>query len=128
LVHTAYDGYSNPEYVYDCACKYKGVRFIMSHLGLRKECDECISYLAERDNLFCDIAWVAVDTTLKVISMVGDKKIMYGSDNPTKGLMTYAYPFTNRIYLNDFQKLVNQETYRKIMRDNAINIFHLKEI
>lgn len=125
LIHTEEDGYSNVRYVYEVSKKYPNVRFIMSHLGCGTDHMEAITYLEERKNLYTDTAWIRPTSIKKIISDIGYEKIMFGTDNPTFGIDTYAYRTTNYIYLNKLKEQISSEAYQYIMYQNAINFFNL---
>ena len=127
LVHTAKDTLSKVKHVFEMAKKYPDVKFIMSHLGFGTNNKEAIEYLKHEKNLYADTAWVRPSKIKMIVDTVGYDRILFGSDNPTIGIDTYAHKACNAVYLNEFADSIFQEAYDSIMFRNAFELFKLKK-
>ena len=126
LTHTANDESSDPKKVYKMALKYPEVKFIMGHMGLGTDNEEAINYISELPNLYGDTTWVSPSKAIKMINKCGAHKLLFGSDNPIDGLDTYAHKDFYNIYFNEFKDKIGEESYNKIIYQNAINVFNIK--
>lgn len=128
IVHTANDFNDSPMRVYEMACRYPQIKFIMAHMGLGTDNKLAIDLMDKADNLYADTAWVPVETTLEIIRRYGSGRVMFGSDNPIDGVDTYACnpwgePSVYQQYFGGLKELISQEDYEKLMEKTARKIF-----
>lgn len=123
LVHTAADEYSDIEYLVQAAKVHPSLSFIAAHLQLLGDREKAIKALQKAPNLYGDTAWVPMEIAAKAISLVGEDRILFGTDNPIDGLDTLANPMY-RDYFENASKL-SEEAYRKMMFQNAVKLFAL---
>lgn len=128
MVHTANDEVANPVRVYEMACRYPKLNFIMAHMGLGTDNKLAVELMEKASNLYADTTWVPVETTLEVIRKFGSKRVMFGSDNPIDGLDTYdcnpkGEPGLYRQYFGPLKEMISREDYENLMEKTARNIF-----
>lgn len=131
IVHTANDMVDSPERVYEMACRYPQLKFIMAHMGLGTDNTLAIDLMEKAENLYADTAWVPVKTTLEVIRRYGSGRIVFGSDNPIDGVDTYACnPLGEaslyRQYFGELKDLISAEDYDNLMDKTARSLFGIK--
>ena len=131
MVHTADDEVANPQLVYEMACRYPKLIFIMAHMGLGTDNKLAVELMEKAPNLYADTTWVPVETTLEVIRRYGSERVMFGSDNPIDGLDTYScnpqgVPCIYREYFGSLKNKINQEDYENLMEKTARKIFGIK--
>lgn len=122
VIHSAFDEYSLPKYVFEIAKKYPDVNMVMVHMGLYTNNKEAIELIKQLPNLYGDTTWVKVRRLEKAISKLGSEKILFGTDAIVGGIDTY----------NKYQKtfdLINNhcmpEEAENIYFRNAIKLFNL---
>lgn len=130
IVHTANDENDSPMRVYEMACRYPRLKFIMAHMGLGTDNQLAIDLMEKAENLYADTTWVPVKTTLEVIRRYGSGRILFGSDNPIDGLDTYAFnpsgePSLYRQYFNDLKAQISTADYENLMEKTARTLFAL---
>ena len=128
MVHTANDEVANPMRVYEMACRYPNLIFIMAHMGLGTDNSLAVDLMAKAPNLYADTAWVPVETTLEIIRKYGSERIMFGSDNPIDGLDTYfcnpkGEPSLYRQYFGELKEQISPEDYANLTENTARKIF-----
>ncbi len=128
MVHTADDMVANPMRVYEMACRYPKLTFIMAHMGLGTDNKLAVDLMGKAPNLYADTAWVPVETTLEVIRRYGSERVMFGSDNPIDGLDTYfcnpsGEPSLYRQYFGPLKELISKEDYKNLMYKTACKVF-----
>ena len=131
IVHTADDEVANPMRVYEMACLYPQLNFIMAHMGLCSDNTLAVELMEKAPNLYADTTWVPVETTLEVIRRYGSERVMFGSDNPIDGLDTYfcnpkGEPSLYRQYFGEKKKKISSEDYENLMENTAKEIFGIK--
>lgn len=131
VAHTAGDEISSPVNVWKVAKENPEIDFVMVHMGLGTDNEEAIHLLADLPNLYGDTTWVPVKSTIKAIETAGADKIMFGSDSPIDGVDTYHHNPKGEVslyqdYFCNFKSLVGEETYEKVMSENAKRVFGLK--
>ncbi len=132
-IHTGGVEAASAEHVYNAALANPDVNFIMVHMELGTNNENAIEYISKLPNLYGDTTWVPISSVLKFIEKCGCDRIVFGSDSPIDGADTYS---TNKTgdpslylqYFNDLPKLIDNETYEKIMFKNAIKLFNLTDI
>ena len=130
IVHTASDAVDSPMRVYEMACRYPQLTFIMAHMGLETDNQLAIDLMEKAENLYADTAWVPVKTTLEIIRRYGSHRIVFGSDNPIDGLDTYGFnpsgaPSLYRQYFNDLKNMISPEDYENLMDKTARRLFKI---
>ena len=131
IVHTADDEVANPMRVYEMACLYPQLNFIMAHMGLGSDNVIATELIALLPNLFGDTAWVPMESTINFIKKIGSQKLFFGTDLPIDGIDTYHHnPRGERsLYQDYFEKLpefISQEDYDNLMWKNALTFFGLE--
>lgn len=131
IVHTAGDIIDSPMRVYEMACRYPQLKFVMAHMGLGTDNTLAIDLMGKAENLFADTTWVPVETTLEVIHRYGSGRVMFGSDNPIDGVDTYACnaygePSVYQQYFGDLKKMISYEDYENLMDKTARSVFGIK--
>ena len=131
IVHTADSENDSPMRVYEMACKYPDLIFIMAHMGLCTDNKLAVDLMGKAENLYADTTWVLVATTLEVIRRYGSGRIMFGSDNPIDGLDTYASnsvgePSVYQEYFGGLKELISDEDYDNLMDKTARRIFGIE--
>ena len=131
IVHTAKDMVDSPMRVYEMACRYPRLKFVMAHMGLETDNSLAIDLMGKAENLYADTTWVPVETTLEVIRRFGSGRVVFGSDNPIDGLDTYACnplgePSVYRQYFGDLKKMISSKDYDNLMDRTARNLFGIK--
>lgn len=131
IVHTADDEVANPMRVYEMACRYPELTFIMAHMGLGTDNKLAVELMGKAANLYADTTWVPIETTLEVIRKYGSKRVMFGSDNPIDGLDTYACnpkgePCVYRQYFGPLKEMISQEEYEDLMNNTAREVFGIE--
>lgn len=131
MVHTANDEVANPMRVYEMACRYPKLRFIMVHMGLGTDNQLAVELMEKAPNLYADTTWVPVETTLEVIRRFGSERVMFGSDNPIDGLDTYfrspsGEPSLYRQYFGPLKDMISQEDYENLMEKTARKVLGIK--
>lgn len=133
VTHTGNGECDNVKLVYRVAKKYPDVDFIMVHMGLGTNNREAIKLISKLPNLYGDTTWVSVESTMKLLKLCGDEKIVFGSDAPIDGKDTYldngkGERSLYQSYFNEFKTMVSKDTYDKIMYKNAQRIFNIKDL
>lgn len=131
IVHTANNVNDSPMRVYEMACRYPQLKFVMAHMGLGTDNKLAIDLMEKAENLYADTTWVPVATTLEVIRRYGSGRIMFGSDNPIDGLDTYASnsvgePSVYQEYFGGLKELISDEDYDNLMDKTARRIFGIE--
>ena len=130
IVHIASDSMSSPMHVYEMACRYPQLKFIMVHMGVGTDHTLAIDLMDKAENLFADTTWVPVETTLGVIRRYGSGRVMFGSDNLLDGLDTYACNSSGEAsmyqqYFHDLKRMINKEDYENLMGNTAGKVFDI---
>lgn len=128
IVHTANDKVANPLRVYEMACRYPNLIFIMAHMGLETDNKLAVDLMGKAPNLYADTAWVPIETTLEIIRKYGSERVVFGSDNPIDGLDTYfcnpkGEPSLYRLYFGELKEMISHEDYANLMEQTASKIF-----
>lgn len=131
IVHTANDEVANPMRVYEMACRYPQLTFIMAHMGLGTDNKLAVDLMGKASNLYADTTWVPVETSLEVIRRYGSERVMFGSDNPIDGLDTYACnpwgePNMYPQYFGPLKEMISGEDYDNLMDKTARKVFGIK--
>lgn len=131
IVHTADDEVANPMRVYEMACRYPDLNFVMAHMGLGTDNTLAVDLMEKAPNLYADTTWVPVETTLEVIRRYGSERVMFGSDNPIDGLDTYSCnpkgePCIYRQYFGGLKEIISQTDYENLVQNTARRIFGIK--
>ena len=130
IVHTADEELANTMRVYEMACLYPQLNFIMAHMGLCSDNTLAVELMEKAPNLYADTTWVPVETTLEVIRRYGSERVMFGSDNPIDGLDTYfcnpkGEPSLYRQYFGKLKEKISKEDYENLMENTARKIFRI---
>lgn len=133
VTHTGDGECDDVKLVYEMAVKYPDVNFVMVHMGLGTDNKEAIDLISKLPNLYGDTTWVSIESTLRFLKICGDEKIVFGSDAPIDGKDTYLDNGKGdrslyQAYFNEFKDMVSKETYDKIMYQNAMKLFSIKDI
>ena len=131
IVHTANGIMDSPVRVYEMACRYPQLKFVMTHMGLGTDNKLAIDLMEKAENLFADTTWVPIETTLEVIRRYGSRRVMFGSDNPLDGVDTYAYnsygePSVYKQYFDDLKEMISYEDYENLIDKTARYLFGIK--
>ena len=131
IVHTANDMKSSPMRVYEMACKYPKLKFVMAHMGLGTDNKLAVDLMEKAPNLYADTTWVPVETTLEVIKRYGSERVMFGSDSPIDGLDTYfcnqaGEPSVYQQYFGSLKEMIGSEDYENLMENTARTVFGIK--
>lgn len=131
IVHTANDEVANPMRVYEMACRYPFLTFIMAHMGLGTDNKLAVDLMEKAPNLYADTTWVPVETTLEVIRRYGSERVMFGSDNPIDGLDTYACnpwgePNMYPQYFGPLKEMIRRADYDNLMDKTARKVFGIR--
>lgn len=131
IVHTANDEVASPMRVYEMACRYPGLTFIMAHMGLGTDNKLAVDLMDKASNLYADTTWVPVETTLEVIRRYGSERVMFGSDNPIDGLDTYSCnpwgePNIYRQYFGSLKEMISVKDYENLMDKTARRLFRIE--
>ena len=129
--HTADCEEASPVKVYNMACKYPDVNFVMVHMGLGTDNQEAIELLGKLPNLYGDTTWVPLESTIQIVKQYGSKKLLFGSDSPIDGLHTYKQnpkgePSLYQRYFNELEDIIGTESYEDIMYKNAMRVFGIQ--
>lgn len=131
VVHTAGAVNDSPMRVYEMACRYPMLKFVMVHMGLGTDNQLAVDLMGKADNLYADTTWVPIKTTLEVIRRYGSKRVIFGSDNPVDGEDTYACnpkgePSLYCQYFKELRETISHEDYENLMDKTARNLFFIK--
>lgn len=131
IVHTANDIVDSPMRVYEMACRYPQLKFVMAHMGLGMDNSLALELMGKAENLYADTAWVPVATTLEVIRRYGSGRVVFGSDNPIDGVDTYACnplgePSLYRQYFGELKDMISAKDYENLMDKTARSLFGIK--
>lgn len=131
IVHTANDIVDSPLRVYEMACKYPQLKFVMAHMGLGTDNTLALDLMEKAENLYADTTWVPVETTLEVIRRYGSGRVLFGSDNPIDGPDTYwsnplGEPGLYRQYFGPLKEMISGEDYENLMDRTARRLFHIE--
>lgn len=123
LVHTATDKYSKIKYLAEVAKEWPHLNFIAAHAELLSNHKECMKYMLMYKNIFCDTAWVDIQTAMEFIKNGLSDRIIFGTDNPIDGEKT----LDNKIYQDYFNNSADFEIkdMEKIMYKNALKIYNI---
>lgn len=132
IVHTANEVNDSPLRVYEMACRYPNLKFIMAHMGLETDNTLAVDLMGKADNLYADTAWVPMKTTLEIIRRYGSGRIVFGSDNPIDGVDTYhcnpiGEPSLYRQYFGELKQLLTPKDYENLMDKTARNLFGIQQ-
>lgn len=128
--HTGTSEYDTPIHLYEAACMFPDINFVMVHMGLGSDNSLALDLLGKADNLYGDTAWVPTSTTIEAIRRYGSKKMLFGSDAPIDGLDTYENNGKGEIslyqeYFNVLPTQISEDEYKDLMYRNAVRIFKL---
>lgn len=131
IVHTANSFVDSPMRVYEMACRYPQLKFVMAHMGLETDNQLAVDLMEKAENLYADTAWVPVKTTLEIIRRYGSHRILFGSDNPIDGLDTYfcnpsGEPSLYRQYFGELKDKISPEDYENLMDKTARTLFGIQ--
>lgn len=128
--HTGTSEYDTPLHLYEAACMFPNINFVMVHMGLGSDNSLALDLLGKADNLYGDTAWVPISTTIEAIRRYGSKKMLFGSDAPIDGMDTYEHNGSGDIslyqdYFNVLPTQISEDEYKDLMYRNAIKVFKL---
>lgn len=124
LVHTAVDEYSCISHLVKVAKAYPKVKFIAAHLELFSDHLYSLNEIKGLPNVYGDTAWVDKDGYLSALDIIGEDRMLFGTDNPVDGEVTLDNP----MYVEYLQRGFNVDDgpYEKLMGGNAIKLYGLK--
>jgi len=123
IVHTAKDRYSDVRFLALAARANPDLVFVAAHLQL---CSDNLSAIAEMKvtpNLYADTAWVEMRKAKKVLTEIGENRIMFGTDNPIDGVDTLNNPMYQAYFRNKVK--LPGHLYSNLMYRNATLLFKL---
>lgn len=128
--HTGGCEEADPVHLYEAACEFKEVNFVMVHMDLGSDNKKALELLGKCDNLYGDTTWVPISTTMEAIRRYGSKKMVFGSDAPIDGTDTYLHNKKGdrsiyQDYFNVLPELISEHDYEDLMYRNAERIFKI---
>ncbi len=128
--HTGGCEEADPVHLYEAACEFKEVYFVMVHMDLGSDNKKALELLGKCDNLYGDTTWVPISTTMEAIRRYGSKKMVFGSDAPIDGTDTYLHNKKGdrsiyQDYFNVLPELISEHDYEDLMYRNAERIFKI---
>lgn len=124
LVHTATDDYSSIGHLEKACDMYPDLSFVAAHLELSSDHLYAIEAMKRHPNMYADTAWVDMETAKKVITEVGESRIMFGTDNPVDGANTLNNPLYQEYRKNE--KGLTPAQLRKLFSGNACLVYKIK--
>ena len=127
LCHTAVDDLSSIGRLVVAAKRHPELRFVAAHLELCSDHRYAIEALKDIPNVYADTAWVDMETAKKAMDILGQHRVMFGTDAPIDGSDTLENPmyrdfFENRIGLseNELNALMegNARTFYRLPKRN----------
>lgn len=125
LVHTAQDRYSDVLFLGEAAEKHPELRFVAAHMQLVSDNKAALAVLKGHPNVYGDTAWVDMRIAKKVLTEIGEERIMFGTDNPIDGPDTLANPMYESYYKNKVKlpgRLYHNLMYRNTMKLYGISL------
>jgi predicted TIM-barrel fold metal-dependent hydrolase len=123
-VHTAQDRYSDVLFLGLVAAKNPDLKFIAAHMQLVSDNHAALEVLKNHPNVYGDTAWVDIKIAKKVLTEIGEDRILFGSDNPIDGVDTLGNPIYEA-YLRNKAKLPGR-LYHNLMYRNAQKLFGIQ--
>jgi len=123
LVHTAKDRYSDVRFLALVARGNPDLVFVAAHLQLCSDNLSAIEEMKATPNLYADTAWVEMKKAKKVLTEIGENRIMFGTDNPIDGVDTLKNPMY-QAYFRNKAKLPGH-LYSNLMYRNAALLYKL---
>lgn len=123
LVHTAQDKYSDVFYLGLVAAENPDLSFVAAHMQLCSDNHSALQVLKDHPNVYGDTAWVNIKIAKKVLTEIGDNRILFGTDNPIDGIDTLNNPMYEA-YLRNKVKLPGK-LYHNLMYRNASQLFNI---
>jgi predicted TIM-barrel fold metal-dependent hydrolase len=120
-VHTAQDRYSDVLFLGLVAEKNPDLKFVAAHMQLVSDHHAALEVLKTHPNVYGDTAWVDIKIAKKVLTEIGEDRILFGSDNPIDGVDTLGNPIYEA-YLRNKAKLPGR-LYHNLMYRNAQKLF-----
>jgi uncharacterized protein len=102
--------------------KYSNIKFVLAHMNYHFP-DKLIELMQNYSNVYTDTSWQPSDAILKAINILGDDRIMFGTDWPILGDNLSCG--IERLQLLRKQNQISENTYQKIMGLNAKKLFAL---
>lgn len=124
LVHTAQDRYSDVLFLGKVAEKHPELRFIAAHMQLISDNKAALAVLKTHPNVYGDTAWVDMRIAKKVLTEIGEERILFGTDNPVDGPDTLANPMYESYYKNKVK--LPGHLYHNLMYRNAMKLYGIK--
>ena len=125
LIHTALDVYSNIACLVEAAKKHPDLRFVAAHLELGSDHEYATNAIKDIPNIVADTAWVDFASAKRALQLLGEERVMFGSDTPIDG----AYTLDNPLYMDFFENRMGIafELWNKLMYENAISFYRIKD-
>jgi predicted TIM-barrel fold metal-dependent hydrolase len=122
-VHTAQDKYSDVAMLGAVAEKNPDIIFVAAHMQLVSDNKAALEVLKKHPNVYGDTAWVDMKIAKKVLTEIGEDRILFGTDNPIDGVDTLNNPMYQAYYKNKVKlpgRLLHNLMYR-----NAEKVYHI---
>lgn len=124
LVHTAQDKWSDVAFLGEVAGNYPDLKFVAAHMQLVSDNQTALHELKAHPNLYGDTAWVNMKIAKKVLTSIGEDRIMFGTDNPIDGVDTLNNPMYQEYYRN--KSKLPGKLYHNLMYRNAEKLYGIR--
>jgi len=81
MVHTGLTQLGEPSLVLEPAKKYPQIKFVLAHSGWSGNATEAMISALNADNIYLETSWIQIEEKRMLISRLGSKRIMLGSDS-----------------------------------------------
>ncbi len=83
LIHSGESWFSAPGLIYELACDYKDIKFIIGHSGLYGYHHEAMVMARKADNIWLDTTEIYPASVIgDLVHKVGKERVLFGSDSP----------------------------------------------
>lgn len=124
--------YSHPINVDELAVRFRGVNFIIAHLGDPWVMD-CAEIISKNTNVYADLSGLIVGDRMKVIGESNKrlfvdhiKRALVYADNYEKVLFGSDWPLVDlRAYIKFIKSIIPEEFHEDVFYNNAIKVYNL---
>ena len=124
LCHTALDFHSSIGELIAAAKAHPRLSFVAAHLELGSTHRYAIEAIRPYPNIYADTAWVDFENANFALDVLGEDRVLFGTDNPLDGSDTLFNP----MYDGYFHHAYGEEGGRfdALMYQNALSLYRIK--
>lgn len=123
LVHTALDDYSGIDHLVNAAKAHPDLRFVAAHLELGSDHRYAINAIKGHPNIFCDTAWVDLESAVLALETLGPNRVFFGTDAPIDGEDTLENPMYKEYFANKAN--LSLLGFLRLMGGNAMDFYSI---